>query len=243
MGDNWKNEADIFSVQLLDKVMYFRLNKSREIEPSKAPILMLLHGHGSTIPSRFKHPQWNSIAPIDNFGCEQLGSWWLGEHDTTTLQLLDLVIESSLKSLHIRDGEERLFIYGSSMGGYGALLHGVRYNAVAIYANVPQVQLLGTTYSEGGMKKYFKEVISPVNEKYNNLCLHLSTFNTHPLYFICENRFGYVNYKKEHTSKLISLLDQLDLNYHLEIIPTKGHNKNRGINDVREFFEQYCIED
>ena len=34
----------------------------------------------------------------------------------------------------------KLFIYGSSMGGYGAILHGVKLNATAIYANVPQVR-------------------------------------------------------------------------------------------------------
>jgi hypothetical protein len=63
----------------------------------------------------------------------------------------------------------------------------------------------------------------------------------HPLYFMCENRFGYRNYRKEHINRFLEVLERLDLNYHLEIIPTKGHNKNRGINEVKAMFELYCL--
>ena len=45
------------------------------------------------------------------------------------------------------------------MGGYGALLHGARFGATAVYANVPQVQLLGSKYSENGMKKHFEPIL------------------------------------------------------------------------------------
>ena len=239
---NWANEKNIFCVELDSKKMFFRFTPATETLPSESPTMMLLHGHGSTNPSRFRDPRWNAIAPIDNFGVEGLGSWWIGEDgDISTIKLLDEVIK---KACQLMDCNEirKLFIYGSSMGGFGALLHGHRYNAIAVYANVPQIQLLGTTYSEGGMKKFFSGVIGQGNNHYNDLAGYLDSSElNHPLYFICENRFGYKNYRKEHVNRFLEILERNNLNYHLEIIPTKGHNKNRGINEVKAMFEQYCL--
>ena len=238
----WTKEKNIFSVRLNSKEMFFRFTPATETLPSESPTLMLLHGHGSTNPSRFRDPKWNAIAPVDNFGVEGLGSWWIGEHgDLTTIELLDQVINKTCQMMDC-DEISKLFIYGSSMGGFGALLHGHRYNAIAVYANVPQIQLLGTTYSEGGMKKFFSGVIAEGNNRYNDLASLLNSPDLkHPLYFMCENRFGYRNYRKEHINRFLDVLETLDLNYHLEIIPTKGHNKNRGINEVKAMFELYCL--
>ena len=221
--------------------MFFRFTPATEVEPSKAPTMMLLHGHGSTNPSRFRDPNWNSIAPIDFFGVEGLGSWWIGEKGgTNTIQLLDEVVKTCANMMDC-SRIENLFIYGSSMGGFGAILHGHRLNAKAVYANVPQIQLLGTTYSNGGMDKFFSGVIGEGNSKFNDLVELLNDAHLdHPLYFLCENRFGYRNYRKEHINRFLEVLENHQLNYHLEIIPTKGHNKNRGINEVKALFEQYC---
>lgn len=231
-----------FSVRLNSKEMFFRFTPATDTLPSESPTLMLLHGHGSTNPSRFRDPKWNAIAPVDNFGVNGLGSWWIGEHgDLSTIELLDEVIKKTCDMMNCNK-ISKLFIYGSSMGGFGALLHGHRYNAIAVYANVPQIQLLGTTYSEGGMKKFFSGVIAEGNNCYNDLASLLDSPDLkHPLYFMCENRFGYLNYRKEHINRFLDVLERLDLNYHLEIIPTRGHNKNRGINEVREMFELYCL--
>jgi hypothetical protein len=221
--------------------MFFRFTPATEVEPLKAPTMMLLHGHGSTNPSRFRDPKWNSIAPIDFFGVEGLGSWWIGENGgTNTIQLLDEVVEKCAIMMNC-SRIENMFIYGSSMGGFGALLHGHRFNAKAVYVNVPQIQLLGTTYSEGGMNKFFSGVINEKNSNFNDLATLLEDKDlNHPLYFLCENRFGYHNYRKEHINRFLQMLEDLELNYHLEIIPTRGHNKNRGINEVKNLFEQYC---
>jgi pimeloyl-ACP methyl ester carboxylesterase len=149
--------------------MFFRYTPATETQPSESPTMMLLHGHGSTNPSRFRDPKWNAIAPVDNFGVEGLGSWWIGESgDISTIKLLDEVIRKVCEMMNCNE-INKLFIYGSSMGGFGALLHGHRYKATAVYANVPQIQLLGTTYSDGGMKQFFSGVIAEGNNNYNDL--------------------------------------------------------------------------
>ncbi len=62
----------------------------------------------------------------------------------------------------------------------------------------------------------------------------------HPIYFICENRFGQINYRSEQAMSFISTLNEHEINYHLEIVPTDGHGKNLGIKEARALFERYC---
>lgn len=120
------------------------------------PILIILHGHGYVeTPAQFRSENWNVICPIDDFGENKWGSWFLGEKgDFFWIQAIRDIIE------HIRQesGSGRLYFWGSSMGGYGAILHGYLNYATAIYANVPQTHLLGSTYSNNGMCKYFDPI-------------------------------------------------------------------------------------
>ena len=41
---------------------------------------------------------------------------------------------------------------------------------------------------------------------------------------------------------IINTFNEADLNYHLEIVPLKGHNKNLGIREVRALFEKFIPE-
>jgi len=125
-----------------------------------------------------------------------------------------------------------------------AIVNAKKLNAKAVYANVPQIKLLGSTYSELGMKPNFEAVLgdNPDNT-YNDLSEYIKTVNGDlPLFFLCENRFGQKNYLKEHTMSFIATLEELGSNYHLEIVPTSGHNKNLGIREVKALFEKYIPE-
>ena len=97
------------------------------------------------------------------------------------------------------------------------------------------------------MKKHFEPILDKDGPlwKYNDLSLYLKDASLdHPLYFICENRYGSSeDYLHEHALKLVNMFIEENINFHFEIIPTKGHNKNRGIREVREMFEQYCLND
>jgi len=247
LGLEWQNDENVhFVIDSKKRKMWFRLDVAK-INARKAPIMLVLHGVGHVSrPSFYAEKYWNTIKPIDSFGHEQKGSWWLGENNEFfTSNLLFLVVEKSKEMINSLN-DSKLFIYGSSMGGYGAILHGSRLGATAIYANVPQVKLLGSTYSENGMKPHFEAILGKNEEsKYNDLTKYLDTIEkNHPLYFICENRFSSTtNYLNEHALYLIDWFLKNNINYHLEIVPTKGHNKNRGIREVRDMFEKYCLDD
>jgi hypothetical protein len=50
-------------------------------ETENKPLLVIYHGHGYTqIPSAFKSPSYNVVCPMDHFGYDGLGSWYLGEN-------------------------------------------------------------------------------------------------------------------------------------------------------------------
>ena len=245
-SDSWKNDSNVYSVcDKEGREMWYRLDIS-ENEPENAPIMLVLHGVGYVSrPSYYAEKNWNTIKPIDQYGYQNKGSWWLGENnDFFTAKLLEMVVNESKEKIGSSD-TSKLFIYGSSMGGYGAILHGVKLNATAIYANVPQVRLLGSTYSNNGMKPHFEAILGQnMDSQYNDLTKFLTSAENHPLYFICENRFSSTkNYLEEHALKLVNWFLDNSINFHLEIIPNKGHNKNRGIREVRALFEQYCLDD
>ena len=245
MSDEWKESEFVHCVTDENgKEMWFRLKPARQ-DPANSPIYLILHGHGTTSrPTLYAEPRWNVIAPIDNFGYEQKGSWWIGENgDESTSNLLGMVIEKSKQILESSD-DSIVCIYGSSMGGYGAILNGCKYGAKAVYANVPQIWLLGSTYSELGMKKFFEAALSnSPNPLFNNMNNFIRDFDGElPLFFLCENRFGQRNYRDEQAMSFVDTLNDLELNYHLEIVPTKGHNKNLGLREVRGLFEKFIPE-
>ena len=132
MNDDWKEDTFVHYVSNDDgKKMWFRLKPARE-GSEKAPIYLILHGHGTTSrPTLYGEIKWNVIAPMDNFGEENKGSWWIGENgDFSTSELLSKVVTKSKEILN-SDKDVILCIYGSSMGrgvcSHGASLQHVRH--------------------------------------------------------------------------------------------------------------------
>ena len=238
---SWDSFDHIYSINSEGKDMEFRFVPAQN-NPEKAPTMIILHGHGNYPPARFVHPDWNVFNPLDNFGEQGYGSWWLGEDgDYFTMRLFDIALSSALSRVGQNKDNAKLFMYGSSMGGYGVLLHGSRIGAKGVYANVPQVKLLNSTYSELGMKRYFEPIFSKSGEDiHNDMVDYLAKSDNHPLYFICENRFGQDDYLAEQSMYLVDFFNKNEINYHLEIIPTKGRNKNRRLSEVKAMFELYC---
>jgi len=243
MTYSWEEYENIYTIIHKNREMEYRFVPA-EKNSSDAPTLIILHGHGNYPPARARYTDWNVFNPLDNNGFDGLGSWWIGENgDKYTIELFDKALEAALSRVGQTIDSSRLFIYGSSMGGYGALLHGCRINAIGVYANVPQIQLLNSTYSRLGMKKYFRPIFSEdKGDLHNDLRTFLSEYTKHPMYFLCENRFGQENYLQEQCMSFVKFLEQKDLNYHLEIIPKVGHSKNRRISEVKQLFQKYCLD-
>lgn len=100
--------------------------------------LFIFHGRDIASYSKFYDENWNIVCPLDHYGLDKKGSWFLGEHGDFFIK--DLVIEL-IELVKSKTGSNRLYFWGSSMGGYAAILYGILFSAEAVYANVPFIKL------------------------------------------------------------------------------------------------------
>jgi pimeloyl-ACP methyl ester carboxylesterase len=215
----------------------------REIEyfhyPAKnlsAPVLIILHGHDfAAAPASFRSENYHVVCPMDRFGVNRGGSWWLGEDgDFFWIEAMSKIVESLRQQ-----GAGDVYFWGSSMGGWGALLHGYLNNAKAVYANIPQTVLLGSSYSEkGGMKKYFQNIFGSGDAAFNDI--RNVIVDGRGKYFLCFNQLEKYDYFLEQGIGFISHLQAVGAKFYLEVRPLESHGKNHGIRESIELFEKYC---
>lgn len=189
----------------------------RPSTPDK-PLLVVLHGHSKTpSPSKLKMDNVNILCPIDNFGLNGYGSWYLGEHgDYFWIDAMKRIIAD------VYSGSEIYFI-GSSMGGYGSILHGAMNDARGIYANIPQTRLLGSTYSSQGMRKYFEYIFgNNKSSEYNDL-KNMIPYGCRTYFDITSIRWDKPKYLQEQALEFVSLLTKMDAAFSFEVVNTKGH--------------------
>ena len=238
---NLKSGLHIYSNKEGRELKY-RLNL--QDKPEGLPLLVVLHGYASgSSATKFKHEGWNVLAPIDDFGYKKSGSWWLGENGD--FFLFDM-LQTLIKKVSIRYAcENKIYFYGSSMGGYGAILHGIHSNARAVYANVPQIQFSSSRYFSF-YKKHFQSVfgINKNLRKEDNLVNYLNKTDVFPIFFLCENMIEQKRhlekYLEEHTLMFALKCYEYQIKIHLELLPYSGHRKNYGLKEVLEKFEKYA---
>lgn len=209
----------------------------RPAEKPAAPLLLILHGHSKKpAASRYRNPAYNILCPIDNFGYEGWGSWYLGEHGD------HFWLEAISKLIELHQDSPDLFFCGSSMGGYGAILHGVLNEAKAVYANIPQTLLLGSSYSDGGMKKFFEPIFAP-NEpsRFNNLT-EILTPGLPTSFILSGIRWDKPRYIEEQTLPFIQRLCELKINFQSEIHFGEGHQLTYTVAESIDLFSKYAAE-
>ena len=148
-------------------------NKPRKRTNFPAPSWTWNHSRASL----YSEKHWNVISPVDNFGYAGRGSWWTGEDgNLDTSNLLVDVVSKSKQLLGL--SEDAILCIRFEHGWLWGNHNGCILGAKAVYANVPQIKLLGSTYSELGMKKFFDAVLgSTPNPLYNDLNEFIRNFN------------------------------------------------------------------
>lgn len=239
-------------------------------EPRNAPILVSFHGWtgGLNVERNFetwitpaqveRFPEnWTILIPQDRYGFGRCGCWWLGEKgEFFILALLDRMIR------HVSDAvgfNGEIYTFGISMGGFGALLHGLRWKARAICANVPQVRLFGTEFTRNnerflkvvfgadGLKRLAEDPASddpdtarlrrfadPVNFLDGSLPL-----SARPTFLLAQSRFDVTpNYAREHCFHLVDTLLKMDFNFDLRIVPEFSHREHIDVVEAISWFEE-----
>lgn len=202
-----------------------------------APLLVMFHGNTvNPRPSSYRNGNWNILCPVDNYGYNGAGTWYLGENgDFFWLRAMPALIRKVY-------GGEYVCFAGSSMGGYAAILHGIRHKAKAVYANIPQTTLLGSTYAAQGMKKCFDIIFgAAIDADYNDLRNQLSD-DIKTLFIITGNQFDKANYVQEQYLPFIGKLIDLNIRVHFELRPEEGHKLTYSFVQAVELIERYLEE-
>lgn len=215
----------------------------RPAKESGKPILVILHGNGNNKqPSRFQSKDYNILVPLDRYGVKNNGCWFLGEKgDFFLMRLLEKIIG------RLRSGENadaHLYFWGSSMGGYAALLFSMLMRGHAAFCHIPQINLYNSRWYE--KNHVFIDFIFGNDEKkhpWRNLASLILTHSTPlPLPFLSFNRFDRPGYMEEHLWPLLKALDQKNSNYFLQIHPQHGHAIHQSVAMQVENFKTYMKE-
>lgn len=200
---------------------------------------------------------WNILIPQDRYGFGRCGCWWLGEKGEFFLaDLLDGMIR--LFNDHFGFNGE-IYVFGISMGGFGALLHGLRWKARAVCVNVPQVRLLNTDFT-GHNHRTLKAVFG--KDAFERLMAgdaqddpglaRLAWFSNatnfldadlprdqKTTFLIAQFRYDITpNYTKEQCLYLVDKLIEKDFNFELTIRPECGHWECIKVLDAIRWFEE-----
>ncbi len=210
-------------------------------DPKNSRTVFILHGQGfGHIPSSFKDSNWNVVCPLDNFGYKNGGTWFLGENGDffvkdLMLQLIEYIKKETCSS--------RLYFWGSSMGGYAAILYGLLCGAEAVFANVPQIKLRNTQYTDDDIliNNCLRNVLSEDFPHWIDLTSLLENTDkgNYPVFFITQTRFHPYNYLKEHIYYFINKCDEKEASYFLEIVPKSGHIMYRNVAESIKLFDDY----
>jgi hypothetical protein len=208
--------------------------------PAQARTLVLLHGHGGNDKPSYSADQgWNVLVPLDRYGLGGDGSWWLGEGgDFFVMRMLHRLIERIRRRI---GGDRGLYFSGSSMGGYGAILHGMLLGARAVYANAAQTRLNGTAFDAA--IPAMGAVLGGTTPPYADLgsMVRASAPRSLPVMFLGFNRFDHEKqrYFEEHLVPFLAACASSGANVAPTVYPVPGHKTTRTFAEVLALFDTY----
>jgi len=193
--------------------LYYRFTPAAFIS-NFAPLLVLLHNEEKPEANHFEYKMWNVLTPIDNFAYDNSASCWLGEKGDFFVK--DLLQELIKQIADKYECEDHIYLYGNSMGGYGAILHGILCKANAVYAHAPHIRLENT--DDTGSKEY-------------DLSHCLNPKDHFPIFYLCDNR-------ESETAYFVDACKKHNIEVHLDFCPKSGDDENHTLKKVLDMFSR-----
>lgn len=204
------------------------------------PLVVVLHGEEKAEALHFEYKMWNVLTPIDNFGDEDRGSCWLGEKGDFFVK--DLLQELIKQISEEYECEDNIYLYGNSMGGYGAILHGVLCKANAVYAHAPYIRLQETKNTDTAMKRFYSSIFAETVSKENDLSNFLNPRYPFPIFYLCDNRDSVQSTNEssleDETAYFVNACKKYDIRVHLDFCPESEDDKNHTLKKVLNMFER-----
>ncbi len=196
------------------------------------PLVVILHGEEKMDALHFEYKMWNVLTPLDNFGVENRGSCWLGENgDFFVKDLLQKLIQQISEEYECEDD---IYLYGSSIGGYGAILHGILSKANAVFVQTPRMKLLDTNETDSVKKHFYTSIFGKIVSKENDLNNFLNAIDSFPVFYLCDDD----NRLKDETTYFVDQCKKHAIEVRLDFCQTVGESPNHILKKVLDMFER-----
>ena len=230
-----RNEDLLYIEDANKRKLFYRFTPAALVS-NFVPLVVVLHGEDCAEKPHFEHKMWNVLTPIDNFGYENRGSGWLGEKgDFFVKDLLQKLIHEIAEEYEC---EDHIYLYGSSMGGYGAILHGILCKANAVYAHAPHIRLQETNGADTEMKRFYDSIFAKTISKENDLTNFLNSTDTFPIFYLCANGTSDENSLEDETAYFVDACKKHDIKVHLDFCPKLEDDGIQVLKEVLDFFER-----
>ena len=184
------------------------------------PLVVILHGEEKADALHFEYKMWNVLTPLDNFGTDNSSSCWLGEKgDFFVKELLQQLIKQVAEEYECEDD---IYLYGSAIGGYGAILHGILCKANAVYAHTPRIRLLDISETDTVVKE-------------NDLSNFLNPRDSFPIFYLCDKIDSNL---EDETAYFVDACQKYGISVHLDFCPNSGEDANHILKKVLDMFER-----
>ena len=234
-----RNE-DLLYIEDDNKRKLFYCFTPAAIASNFVPLIVILHEEGRAEATNFEHKMWNVLTPLDNFGYENRGSCWLGKKgDFFVKDLLQKLIHEIAEEYEC---EDHIYLYGSSMGGYGAILHGILCKANAVYAHAPHIRLQETNDADTAMKRFYTSIFAKTVSKENDLTNFLNPTDPFPVFYLCDDGTADENCLEDETAYFVDACKKHDIKVHLDFCPKLEDDGIQALKEVLDFFERVASE-
>jgi len=200
------------------------------------PLIVILPDDEKSQATHFEHKMWNVLTPLDNFGYENKGSCWLGEKgDFFVKDLLQKLIHDIAEEYEC---EDHIYLYGSSMGGYGAILHGILCKANAVYADAPHIRLQETNNANTAQKNFYDSIFNESTSKENDLTNFLNPIDPFPIFYLCGDGTADENCLEDEMDYFVDACKKNDIKVDLDHCAKSGNDGTQTVKEVLNFFER-----
>ena len=199
-------------------------------------LVVLFHGHNAFLHMGPMAPwrDFDVLAPWDTFGFKRQGSWFWGEGGDNVTERL---VQGLITEVRGKDPGRPWFCTGGSMGGFGALYHGIKHGCDGLYVVCPQVDL-GAKIAEIGVDDRDNPYGALMGGRRDSvpdlLALAEETAELPPL-FLVQNQHDPVNPFAGHAFRLLDVYNRRGAWYGLRVYPAIGHGGD-GVQQEAEYF-------
>jgi hypothetical protein len=200
-------------------------------------LVVFFHGHNAYLHlGPVSAWEWFDIlAPWDTFGWNRQGSWFWGELGNGFVAEM---VRNLIDTTRTEMGQPSWFCMGGSMGGFGALYHGITQGCDGIYITSPQVDLRAKVmeYGKDNRDNPYGYLQGDNLETVPDLMAIADSNKTLPPLYLVQHQYDPVNPFSDHAFRLLDIYNRKKAWYGVRVHPAIGHTSDGSQREAELFF-------